>query len=179
MLIHNTPVFDAHFHIIDPRYPIQANHGYRPEPFSCDDYRTRMQAYNLLGGAVVSGSFQGMDQSYLISALKQLGAGFVGVTQLPVDVSDKDLVALDQHGIRAIRFNLRRGGSEYFKYLTSMANRVYDLVGWHVELYVDGQSLPELQTTLLSLPVVCIDHLGLSKVGFDTLLSLVEHGVYV
>ena len=60
-----------------------------------------------------------------------------------------------------------------------MANRVYDLVGWHVELYVDGQSLPELQTTLLSLPVVCIDHLGLSKVGFDTLLSLVEHGVYV
>ena len=36
-----------------------------------------------MGGAVVSGSFQGFDQSYLLDALDQLGPSFVGVTQLP------------------------------------------------------------------------------------------------
>ncbi len=26
-------LFDAHFHIIDPRFPLQENDGYLPEPF--------------------------------------------------------------------------------------------------------------------------------------------------
>lgn len=36
-------VFDAHFHIIDPRFPLVANNGYVPAPFSCADYRARMR----------------------------------------------------------------------------------------------------------------------------------------
>jgi hypothetical protein len=48
------PVFDAHFHVSDPRFPLVPNQGCRPEPFAADDYRRRFSAY---GGAVVSGSF--------------------------------------------------------------------------------------------------------------------------
>ncbi len=33
------------------------------------------------GGAIVSGSFQGFDQRYLIASLQALGKGFVGVAQ--------------------------------------------------------------------------------------------------
>lgn len=51
-------LFDAHLHIIDPAFPLVANNGYLPEPFTHADYLTRMQPYRLCGGAVVSGSFR-------------------------------------------------------------------------------------------------------------------------
>ena len=31
-------MFDAHLHIIDPRFPLVENDGYLPEPFTVDDY---------------------------------------------------------------------------------------------------------------------------------------------
>jgi fluoroacetyl-CoA thioesterase len=64
-------LFDAHLHIVDPRFPLVANHGYVPDPFTVDDYRER-----LAGGAVVSGSFQAFDQDYLLDALRRLGPSF-------------------------------------------------------------------------------------------------------
>ncbi len=105
-------LFDAHCHIIDKAYPLIPNNGYVPDFFSVDDYLARTRELGVVGGAVVSGSFQGFDQTYLIAALKRLGAGFVGVTQLPASVTDAELEALNQHGVRALRFTLKRGGSE-------------------------------------------------------------------
>lgn len=34
-------VFDAHLHIIDERFPLIPNQGYRPEYFSCQEYLER------------------------------------------------------------------------------------------------------------------------------------------
>lgn len=172
-------IFDAHLHIIDERYPLKANQGYLPPAFSCDEYLARMYQYNLCGGAVVSGSFQGFDQHYLTAALKKLGPSFVGVTQLPATVSDQELLKLDRAGVRALRFNLKRGGSEGLVELDRMARRVHEVVGWHSELYVDSRELIALCTTVTALPAVCIDHLGLSKDGLKTLLKLVEGGTHV
>ena len=172
-------MFDSHFHIIDHRYPLVANQGYLPDTFSTADYLNRTKHYNLAGGAVVSGSFQAFDQSYLLAALKELGPDFVGVTQLPVTVTDQELISLDEAGVRAVRFNLKRGGSEDVVHLETFAKRVYELVGWHVELYVDSTNLTELAPLLARLPRVSIDHLGLSNAGFDDLLNLIEQGVYI
>ena len=172
-------LFDSHLHIIDPRFPLVPNDGYLPEPFTGDDYLRRMRGYDLAGGAVVSGSFQAFDQTYLTDALVRLGPGFVGVTQLPATVSDGELRVLDRAGVRAVRFNLRRGGSEEAGQLDRMARRVHELVGWHVELYVDSRELDGLSPTLAALPAVSIDHLGLSRAGFPTLLRLVERGIRV
>lgn len=174
----NFPLFDAHFHIIDPQFPLIANQGYIPDAFTVQDY---LQACpkNVLGGAVVSGSFQAFDQMYLINALNQLGPNYVGVTQLPASVSDEEIIDLHQQGVRAIRFNLNRGGSEGIDLLESMAHRVHHLVGWHVELYVDAQTLTNLLPLLESLPQIVIDHLGLSQEGLPTLLKLVKAGAYV
>ena len=69
-----TRFFDAHLHIIDPRFPLIENQGFLPEPFDCEAYQKRVDQFDVKGGAVVSGSFQGFDQSYLVSALEQLGA---------------------------------------------------------------------------------------------------------
>jgi len=172
-------VFDSHFHIIDKRFPLVPNNGYLPDDFTCEDYLERTKSMNIAGGAIVSGSFQALDQSYLIDALQKLGPGFVGVTQLPASVSDEEVLRLNELGVRAVRFNLKRGGSEKVENLEGLAMRIYDLARWHVELYVDSGDLPDLHDTLVRLPAVSIDHLGLSKDGFTTLLSLVERGVRV
>jgi predicted TIM-barrel fold metal-dependent hydrolase len=172
-------VFDSHFHIIDARFPLVPNQGYLPGNFTCDDYLRTTGSFNLAGGAVVSGSFQAFDQSYLLAALAQLGPAFVGVTQLPAAVADAEILRLDAAGVRAVRFNLKRGGSERIGKLESFARRVHEIANWHVELYVDSQDLVDLFATLTALPAVSIDHLGLSKAGFPTLLRLVERGVRV
>jgi predicted TIM-barrel fold metal-dependent hydrolase len=172
-------LFDSHFHIIDRRFPLVPNEGYLPDQFSCEDYLDRAKSFHLAGGAVVSGSFQAFDQTYLIDALQTLGPCFVGVTQLPVSVSDDEVLRLHESGVRAVRFNLKRGGSERVEHLDRLAKRVHELAGWHVELYVDSKELPALFDTLVRLPAVSIDHLGLSKSGFASLLALVERGARV
>lgn len=172
-------IFDSHFHIIDSRFPLVPNHSYLPPVFSVKDYLVKTKPMNIVGGAVVSGSFQAFDQTYLLSALKDLGPSFVGVTQFPASVSDEEIARYCSAGIRAIRFNLKRGGSEGLEHLESFARRVYEVSRWHTELYVDSKDLADLSSILLRLPAVSIDHLGLSKEGFPALLALVEKGVKV
>ncbi len=176
MGVEGLKLFDAHFHIIDYRFPIKPNQGYLPPPFSCKDYLKAMKEYHLTGGAVVSGSFQGFDTKYLLSALKELGDGFVGVAQLPANIADERIIHLHKSGIRAVRFNLRRGGSDTREHIEVFANRLHNLVGWHVELYAEARDLEELYPTLVKLPMCCIDHLGLSKAGFHQVLRLIENG---
>jgi predicted TIM-barrel fold metal-dependent hydrolase len=128
---------------------------------------------------VISGSFQAFDQDYLADALSRLGPAYVGVTQLPASVTDQELQDLHGLGVRAVRFNLKRGGSEDVAHLDAMARRIYELLGWHVELYADAAELGELFDTLVALPAVAIDHLGLSRAGLPRLLQLAEHGVRI
>jgi predicted TIM-barrel fold metal-dependent hydrolase len=172
-------VFDAHLHIIDPDFPLLENNGYLPPPFTVEDYRRRVGRLGVAGGAVVSGSFQGFDQGYLIAALAALGPGYVGVTQIPAGTSDAEIERLDTHGVRAVRFNVRRGGSADIAEADRLARRVYDVAGWHAEFYIDSTELAPLHATLSTLPRISIDHLGLSAAGFTDLLRLVEYGAYV
>lgn len=172
-------IFDAHFHVIDPRFPLVPNKGYLPDRYTINDYRERTKEYNVRGGAVVSASFQAFDQDYLVDALSRLGPGFVGVTQLPVSVSDDELHELDAAGVRAVRFNVKRGGSEDIRHLDTLARRVHETVGWHTELYADAGELDEQMPILMTLPAVSIDHLGLSASGFRNLLKLAEQGARI
>ncbi len=173
------PIFDAHLHIINPDYPLIENQGYLPPAYSVEDYQAQAAQLGIKGGVVVSGSFQGFDQTYLKAALQQLGDGFVGVTQLPVDTSNEEILALDNDGVRAVRFNLVRGGSETVEHLRHFARRVFDLAGWHVELYVDCSDIKELEPIIAVLPKVSIDHLGLSRAGMSALVRLAKKGVRV
>jgi len=145
-------LFDSHFHIIDNRFPLIRNQGYLPDNFSTTTYLNRTKDYLAIGGTIVSGSFQGFDQDYLLAALANLGPNFVGVTQLPATVSDAELIRLDQAGVRGVRFNLKRGGSEGIEKLDRFSRHIYDLVGWHTELYVDSKDLPDLHNILIQLP---------------------------
>jgi len=172
-------IFDSHLHIINPIFPLIPNNGYLPPSFTVGDYITATEKISITGGAVVSGSFQGFDQLYLIDALQQLGSNYIGVTQIPHTITDEELNHLNSHGIKAIRFNIKRGGSEAISKLEEMAKRVYDLFRWHVELYIDSKDLAELKDRLIKLPLFSIDHLGLTDTGLPHLFHLVENGCRV
>ena len=172
-------IFDAHLHVIDPRFPLVPNAGYLPGPFAVGDYLARAVPLGVVGGAVVSGSFQAFDTSYLTDALGELGPSFVGVAQLPVSVPDEEVLGLHEAGVRAVRFNVRRGGSESPEDLERLAKRVYEIAGWHAEVYASSDESERLEGVLGRLPGLSIDHLGLSGSGLGTLLRLVERGARV
>lgn len=108
-----------------------------------------------------------------------MGPTFCGVTQLPFTVTDDKIMNLHNKGVRALRFNIKRGGSENLSKLDYFARRVYDLVGWHCELYIDAKRLPDIASKVESLPAISIDHLGLSEEGLPHLLKLVDKGIRV
>ncbi|KXO88985.1 amidohydrolase family protein [Tsukamurella pseudospumae] len=173
-------IFDAHLHIIDPAHPLVENNGYLPEAFTAADYRSRIEGLGIAGGAVVSGSFQAFDQGYLIDALRALGPTYAGVTQIPVDTPDTRIRELHDAGVRAVRFNVARGGSADLDDLDRLARRVHDVAGWHSELYIDARTIDgALSARLAALPAVSIDHLGMHSDGLPNLLRLVERGVKV
>ena len=62
-------VFDAHFHIIDFNFPVIENQGYMPPSYETCVYQNETADFNVVGGAIVSGSFQSFDQEYLLYAL--------------------------------------------------------------------------------------------------------------
>lgn len=101
------------------------------------------------------------------------------MTQLPFTVTDEELIRLNESGVKALRFNARRGGSEDLAKLDYFARRVFDVVGWHSELYIDAKQLPEIAPIIEALPAISIDHLGLSEEGLPHLLKLVDKGVRV
>jgi len=171
-------VFDSHVHIIDPRFPLVSNGGYEPPVFTADDYREETDGLGVVGGAVIAGSFQGSDQSFLLAALTELGDGWVGVTHLPWDAEDEDIIALDDAGVRALRFNLRRGDTDVST-LTEQAVRAHEIAGWHAESYADAGLLLSLEPVLSKLPAISIDYLGMAEDAMPYLLDLVDRGARV
>jgi predicted TIM-barrel fold metal-dependent hydrolase len=180
-------VFDAHLHIIDPRFPLVPNQGYVPDPFTVDDYRAATARLDVTGGAVVAGSYQtGSDPSVLLQsqtvavqrgltlfgwlgdALERLGRGFVGVVELGGGVREEEVLALDAGGVRAVRFNLHRGG----ELDDALARRVHEIAGWHVEVYAGGRVLAELEDRLRALPRLVVDHLGMDAEALPVLRRL-------
>jgi predicted TIM-barrel fold metal-dependent hydrolase len=115
----------------------------------------------------------------MYDALTTLGPTFVGVIQVPATVTDEEILKLNAAGVRAVRFNLYRGGSAGIEDLDRLARRVHDVAGWHAELYADAAALEAVFDTVANLPKFSIDHLGMTQAGLPTLLRLAERGAKV
>jgi hypothetical protein len=81
-------------------------------------------------------------------------------------VTDAEIQALDGAGVRAVRFNLRRGGTLD----VDLALRVHAVAGWHTEVY--ATDLPEYEAALRELPRLCVDHLGMNPEGLAAAVRL-------
>ncbi len=172
-------IFDAHFHIINPAYPLFENNGYLPPNFTIENYQEETRGFGIAGGAIVSGSFQKFEQEYLVDALSKLDENYVGVANIPLSMKAVELERLDKGNIVAVRFNLKRGGSESLDNMVELSNRLFDKYNWHTELYVDSVQLKDLKAILSQIPQCSIDHLGLSKDGLSDLYYWAEREVKI
>src|SRR5436190_1238522 len=166
------PVFDTHFHILDPRFPVMEDQGFLPPIFTVDDYRTRTAGLGIAAGTVIAGSFQGTQTEYMYDALAKFGPTFVGVIQVPATATDEEILGLNAAGVRAVRFNLFRGGSAGIEDLDRLARRVHEVAGWHAELYADAAQLEDIFETIAHLPKVSIDHFGMTQAGLPMVIKL-------
>jgi predicted TIM-barrel fold metal-dependent hydrolase len=172
-------LFDAHCHIIDPRYPIVPNQGYTPPAFTLADYRRDTGPLGVTSGVVVSGSFHGFDQTYLRAVLPALGRDWVGITQVPANIPDREIAELAALGVRGLRFNVFRGRIDSVDDIVALATRAHQVAGWHAEIYADAAALKPHVSRLAKLPALVVDHLGMTEAGLPTLLDLVDAGTRV
>ncbi|SMC79314.1 amidohydrolase family protein [Polynucleobacter kasalickyi] len=172
-------IFDAHCHIIDKRYPIVPNQGYVPPSFTLEEYRQQTIPLGITSGAIVSGSFHGYDQTYLRATLPQLGPRWVGITQVPPDVPDEEIVNLSSIGVRGLRFNVFRGRIDTIDDIVSLANRAHAVGKWHAEIYADSVALKPHVAKLSKLPQIVIDHMGMNEEGLPVILDLVDAGAKI
>ena len=175
----SSQIFDAHCHIIDTRYPIISNQGYIPPPFTLEEYKAQTIPLGITSGAIVSGSFHGNDQSYLRALLPQMGPRWVGITQVPPDISDAEIASLALIRVRGLRFNVFRGRIDSVDDIIALATRTHNVGKWHAEIYADAAALRPHVAKLSKLPQIVIDHMGMTEQGLPVILDLVDSGAKI
>ena len=155
---------DAHCHVFGPTdvFPYAPERKYTP----CDAPKETLFALrDFLGfsrNVIVQATCHGADNRALVDALKASNGLARGIATVKATVSDAELKALDEAGVRGVRFNFVKRlvdatpRETYF----SIAERIAKL-GWHIVVYFEAHELADLIPFLNSLPTkIVVDHLG-------------------
>lgn len=155
---------DAHCHVFGPAaaFPYAPERKYTP----CDAPKEKLFALrDFLGfsrNVIVQASCHGTNNDAMVDALKSSGGLARGVAVVGGEVTDAELAAMHDAGVRGIRFNfLKRlvdnAPKDVFK---TLADRVARL-GWHIVVYFEAPDMEDLTPFLKSLPTtVVVDHMG-------------------
>jgi 2-pyrone-4,6-dicarboxylate lactonase len=155
---------DAHCHVFGPgaQFPYAPERKYTP----CDASKEHLFALrDYLGferNVIVQATCHGADNRAVVDALRASGDRARGVATVRADVGDAELRALDEAGIRGVRFNFVRRlvDTTPREVLADIARRVAPL-GWHVVIYFEAVELPELYDFFAALPTtLVVDHMG-------------------
>ncbi len=179
---------DTHAHVIGlpPRYPFVAHRTYTPPEAPLSAYLAMLDATGMAYGGLTQVSVHGTDNRLLIEALQAAPARLRGVAVAEATAPERELAALKDAGVVALRLNVLFGGGIGLGALERYGALCRDM-GWHLQFLLDARNLPELGTRLAKLPVpFLIDHMGhmpasegTGHPGFQTLLSLVRDGAWV
>jgi len=155
---------DAHCHVFGPgaQFPFAPERKYTP----CDASREQLFALrDRLGFArnvLVQATCHGADNRALVDALRHSDGRARGVATVKRGVTDAELEALHEAGVRGTRFNFVRRLVDFTPKdeLLEIARRIAPL-GWHVVVYFEAADLPELWDFFTALPTtVVVDHMG-------------------
>ncbi len=159
---------DAHCHVFGPgaEFPYAPERKYTP----CDASKAQLFALrDHLGftrNVVVQATCHGADNRAMVDALRHSGGMARGVATVKRSISDAELQALHQAGVRGVRFNFVKRLVDFTPKdeLLEIAGRIARL-GWHVVIYFEAVDLPELWDFFAAVhdqcatPVV-VDHMG-------------------
>lgn len=154
---------DAHCHVFGPmaQFPFSPKAKYLPEDAGPDMLFALRDHLGFARNVIVQASCHGTDNAATLNAIARSGGKARGVAVVDPAISDHDLAALHQGGIRGIRFN-------FLKRLVDDApkDRFLDVArrlpsGWHVVIYFEADILEELRPFMDAIPVpLVIDHMG-------------------
>ena len=172
---------DMHAHVFERGLQLADARRYAPTyDAPLPAYLAQLDAHGVSHGVLVQPSFLGVDNSYLLAALKQAPQRLRGVAVTDPAAPETLLTQMNAEGIVGIRLNLIGAADPQLKspvWQAALA-RLHAL-GWHVELHVEARRLPALLQPLLEAQVsVVVDHfgrpdpaLGVDDPGFAALLA--------
>ena len=177
---------DCHFHIFGPydRYPLSAGRTYDPPPALVPDYLAMADQLGIQRMVVVQASVSGTDNAVTLDAVRQFGQHRARAVAVIDDrFTDATLKQMHDQGVRGVRFNLSSGNGTPIEQFETIVHRLAPL-GWHVQVYTEGETLAAMAPTLAKLPVeIVIDHCGGVKAGLGlehpqlhALLGLLDSG---
>ncbi|MDF1681225.1 amidohydrolase family protein [Ponticaulis sp.] len=155
---------DAHCHVFGPmaEFPFSPKAKYIPDDAGPEQLFALRDHLGFSRNIVVQASCHGTDNSSTLNAIAKSDGKARGVAVVDPAISDSELEALHEGGIRGVRFNfLKRlvDDAPKDKFL-EIAKRIEPL-GWHVIVYFEADILEELTPFLEALPTtVVVDHLG-------------------
>lgn len=172
----NQPIFhvpkgavDAHCHVFGPgdEFPFSPQRKYTP----CDASKFQLFALrDFLGfdrNVIVQATCHGTDNRALVDALNSSEGKARGVATVSSNVTDDELILLNEAGVRGVRFNFVKRLVDALPKdeLIEVAKRIKPF-GWHIVIYFESQELPELYDFFTELPTtVVVDHMGRPDVG--------------
>jgi predicted TIM-barrel fold metal-dependent hydrolase len=177
---------DCHFHIFGPydRFPLDTGRRYTPPPALVPEYLAMADTLGPQRMVIVQPSPYGTDNRATLDAVETFGRHrAVAIAVIDDNISAATLQGMRDVGVRGVRFNLVSGNGTPVDQLQTMARRLAPL-GWHIQVYAEGETMLELGDTFAQLPVpIVIDHCGGVKAGlgtahpqFQALLRLLDSG---
>ena len=159
---------DAHCHVFGPgaEFPFAPERKYTPCEASKKQLFALRDELGFARNVIVQATCHGADNSALVDACVASNGMARGVATVKRSVSDNDLQALHNAGVRGVRFNFVKRLVDFTPRdeLLEIARRIQPL-GWHVVIYFEAVDLPELwdffSTVHNDLAItVVVDHMG-------------------
>jgi predicted TIM-barrel fold metal-dependent hydrolase len=152
---------DCHHHIFDSRYPWAPNAALKPADATVEDYRALQRRLGITRHVVIQPSSYGLDNRLLVESLNAFGRKEArGIAVVNTSVTDAELQALHDAGVRGIRFNLAPPGTTTLDMVQPLAARIASR-GWHIQVNAPAGALLDAKDVWSNLPVpVVFDHLA-------------------
>ena len=154
---------DCHLHIYDPAFPMARPDARAVANAGVAEYRLLQQRIGTSRAIVVQPAAYGTDNRVTLDAVATLGADRArGIAVVHPDVTDAQLQAMHEGGIRGVRFTQHDPRTAITKpdMIEPVAIRLAG-IGWHVQLHLLAPQLVALRDVVLRLPgTIVIDHMG-------------------
>jgi len=154
---------DAHCHVFGPmaEFPFSAKAKYLPADAGPEQLFALRDHLGFSRNVIVQASCHGSDNRATLNAIARSGGKARGVAVVDPAISEDELQALHEGGMRGIRFN-------FLKRLVDDApkDRFLDVAGrlpegWHVVIYFEADILEGLRPFIDAIPVpLVVDHMG-------------------
>jgi predicted TIM-barrel fold metal-dependent hydrolase len=180
---------DTHVHVFEPGYALSPGRGYNPPYSTLEDLKHLHATLGIDRVVFTQPSVYGTDNAAIMKAMAALNAEKPNrarcVVALNMEISDKELAALDASGVRGVRLNTdNKGGMPIqLEEIPELAARIRAF-GWHLEFLFPGRDILELMPVLQAVKVpISIAHFayqgateGVASPGFRALLELMRRG---